>query len=70
MSKNINVKKSVGEVSSKYGYQPNKFDEDMKRHAEESKQLYEEFRNWMIEKDVDPIKFRLLFMEYYDEFIK
>ena len=68
--KDYKTTKNVGEVSSKYGYQPEKFEEDMKRHAEEAKQLYEDFRNWMIEKDVDPREFRWMFAQYYDEFIK
>ena len=35
--------RSVGEVSSKYGYQPEKFTEDIQRKAEESEKLYNEF---------------------------
>lgn len=65
----INTTRRVGEVSSKYGYQPDKFYEDLQRHAEESAKLYEDFRNWMIEKQVDPRDFRFCFMKYYEEFI-
>lgn len=66
----INVKRSVGEVSSKYGYQPEKFDEDIQRKALEAEALYSEFKEWMHTKNVDPRMFRLLFVSYYEEFIQ
>lgn len=62
--------RSVGEVSSKYGYQPEKFTEDIQRKAEESEKLYNEFKEWMKEKNIDPREFRLLFRAYYEEFIE
>lgn len=69
--KNKTIRSSrIGEPSSKYGYNPEKFNEDMQRHAEESEALYSEFRNWIIEKNVDPMKFRGLFRRYYKEFIE
>lgn len=62
--------KRVGEPSSKYGYRPEKFDEDIKRHKEETEKLYGDFVEWMKEKKVEPLKFRFLFMRYYEDFIK
>ena len=70
MDRKINVKKSVGEPSSKYGYQPEKFDEDIRRKAEEAETLYNEFIEWMKTKNVDPRIFRSMFMRYYEEFIE
>ena len=62
--------KSIGEPSSKYGYNPEKFNEDMQRHADEIEALYNDFKNWMIKKNVDPMKFRGLFRRYYEDFIE
>lgn len=70
MSRKISTTKHVGEVSSKYGYNPEKFDEDIQRHYEESERLYNEFKDWIREKKVDPRMFRVMFMRYYEEFIK
>ena len=62
--------KRVGDTSSKYGVHPEKFDEDIKRNKEETEKLYGEFIEWVREKKVNPLKFRGLFMKYYEEFIK
>lgn len=40
----------VGEVSSKYAYQPELFERDLKQHAAESEALWQDFRAWMIER--------------------
>ncbi len=65
-------KNGVGETSSKYGYSNGDelFEQDIKRHIEEYESLWEEFVTWMKSKDVVPMKFRYMFMRYYDEFIK
>lgn len=62
--------KRVGDTSSKYGLNPEKFDEDIKRNKEETEKLYCEFIEWIREKKIDPLKFRRLFMRYYEDFIK
>ena len=62
--------KSVGDTSSKYGLHPEKFEEDIKRNKEETEKLYSEFIEWVRDKKIDPLKFRNLFMRYYEDFIK
>lgn len=68
----ILTSRSVGEVSSKYGYSNggDLFERDLQRRYEESEVLYAEFKTWMNSKGVDPRKFRELFLRYYDEFIE
>lgn len=63
--------KSVGDPSSKYGYDKNgkQFEADIQNHIEESEKLYSDFKEWMKNKKVSPDKFRGLFRRYYDEFI-
>ena len=61
--------RSVGEVSSKYGYQPEKFVEDIQRSSERDVQLYAEFVAWMRERQVDPEAVRRMFISFYHEFI-
>lgn len=68
--KDYKTYKSVGEVSSKYGYNPDQFTEDIQKKAEESEALYKDFVEWMKEKNVDPMAFRRLFQCYYEEFIQ
>ena len=62
--------KRIGEVSSIYGYHPEKFEEDLKQKAEEYEKLYNEFVEWMKNKNVDPRRFRSMFAKYYEEFIQ
>ena len=59
----------VGEVSSKYGYQPELFERDLEQHAAESEALWQEFRAWMIERKINPERLRFLFLRLYEEFI-
>lgn len=68
----ILTSRSVGEVSSKYGYSNggDLFERDLQKHHEENEVLYAEFKMWMKSKDVDPRRFRELFLRYYDEFIE
>ena len=68
--KDYKTTRNVGEVSSKYGLQPEKFEEDIRRRKEESEQLYDEFKEWMKQKKVDPMQFRILFRHYFEEFIQ
>jgi len=62
--------KNIGDTSSKYGNCPEKFDNDIERHKEETEKLYTDFIEWIREKKIDPLKFRSLFMRYYEDFIK
>lgn len=68
----ILASRRVGEVSSKYGYSNggNLFERDLQKHHEENEDLYAEFKAWMRSKNVDPRRFRELFLRYYDEFIE
>lgn len=64
-------KNGIGEVSSKYGYDKDgsQFEKDIQEHLEQYESLYQEFVEWMKSKDVDPRKFRSMFVRYYDEFM-
>lgn len=66
----ITTARRVGEVSSKYGYQPELFERDLEQHATENEALWQEFRAWMIERKVDPEKLRFLFLRLWEEFLK
>ena len=59
-----------GDPSSAYGLNPDRFEQDVKRHHDENEALYRDFIEFIRKKNVDPIKFRKLFMRYYDDFIK
>lgn len=59
----------VGEVSSKYGYQPENFWRDLQLDQERAEARWQEFRAWMIERQVDPETLRYLFVRLYDEFL-
>lgn len=68
----ITKKGRIGEVSSKYGYDRygKQFEADIKAHIEKGEKLYKDFVEWMKTQDVDPRKFRYLFIRYYEEFIQ
>lgn len=66
----IATSRRVGEMSSKYAYDPDQFDRDMERHQKESEALYQEFRTWMMERQVDPEKLRYLFLRLRKEFLE
>lgn len=70
MKNNDKQIKMKRDLSSKYGANPNKFDEDIDKHKKESEQLYSDFIEFMRAKKVDARKFRALFMKYYEDFIK
>ena len=65
-------KNGVGEVSSKYGYDKDgtQFEADVQKRFEEYEALYKDFVAWMQSKNVDPRKFRNMFMQYYEEYLK
>lgn len=66
----IAVSRRVGEVSSKYGYQPELFERDLEQHAAESEALWQDFRAWMMDRQMDPEKMRYLFLRLREEFLK
>lgn len=65
----IQTTRHVGEPSSKYGYQPELFDRDLRKRTTESESIWKEFRAWMIERKVDPEKLRYLFLRLHEEFL-
>jgi hypothetical protein len=72
MARNLIIKSNrIGDPPSKYAYDVDgkQFEADIKRNAEETEILYREFVEFMKCKNVDPRKFRGLFMRYYEEFI-
>lgn len=68
----ITTSRRVGEVSSKYGYDPKgeQFERDIERHQQENEALYQEFRSWMIDRKVEPEKLRYLFLKLHEEFLE
>lgn len=64
--------RNVGELSSKYAYDKDgkQFEADIQRHIDDTEKLYQEFKEWIKSKNVDPDKFRRLFSRYYQEFIE
>lgn len=59
----------VGEVSSKYGYNPKQFDKDIEARKARSDALWAEFNRWMIERSVTPDEARRLFVRVYEEYL-
>lgn len=66
----ISTSNQIGEPSSKYGYQTELFEKDVERHQRESEALYQEFRGWMMERNVDLEKLRHLFLRLWEEFLR
>lgn len=64
--------RNVGDPSSKYAYDRDgkQFEADIQANHERNEALWKEFREWMISHEVDPRKFRYLFTQYYEEFVK
>ena len=62
----------VGEPSSKYGYPggDEQFERDIARKFEEAEALYQKFVNWMQEQEADPEIVRLMFVRFYEDYIK
>ena len=62
----------VGETSSKYGYPGGgeQFERDIAQKFEESEVLYQKFVNWMKEQEADPETVRLMFVRFYEDYIK
>lgn len=66
----IPTSRHVGEVSSKYGYQPDAFERDVERHAKEVEALWQDFRGWMMERKVTPNELRWMFLRLWEEFLE
>lgn len=64
--------KSVGDPSSKYGYDHNgsKFEADMQAHKERGEFLWNEFVGFMKSHDVRPEELRSMFTRYYEEYLE
>ena len=60
----------VGEVSSKYGYQPEQFDKDLEARKARADVLWADFNRWMIEHSVTPDEARGLFRRMFEEYLE
>lgn len=73
MSRRLEAKKGgIGEPSSKYGYDRTgeQFDADIQANNERMETLWNDFVEFMQFREVDPRKFRSLFVRYHEEFLK
>lgn len=60
----------VGEVSSKYGYCPEKFDKDLESRKARSDALWEDFQKWMKRHEITPDEARVLFRRLFEEYLE
>lgn len=60
---------NIGEVSSKYGLRPDLFEADVQAHAEEAEREWQDFKAWMMERQITPERLRSLFVRLYEEFL-
>lgn len=60
----------VGEVSSKYGYNPEQFDKDMEDRKASSDALWADFLEWMKLHGITPDEARGLFRRLFDEYLE
>lgn len=60
----------VGEVSSKYGYNPKQFDKDMEARKARSDALWADFQKWMKLHEITPDEARGLFRRLFEEYLK
>lgn len=60
----------VGEVSSKYGYNPQQFDKDLKARKARSDALWADFLEWMKQHSATPDEARGLFRRLYEEYLE
>lgn len=58
----------VGEVSSKYGYNPERFDKDMEAYKARSDALWADFIDWVIGKGLTPEDARGLLRRLLEEY--
>lgn len=64
--------RNVGELSSKYAYDPDgkQFEADIQAHIERSEFLWNEFVQFMKDHNVIPSELRSMFTRYYEEFLQ
>ena len=59
----------VGEVSSKYGYNPEQFDKDLEARKARSDALWADFLEWMKGHGITPDEARGLFRRMFEEYL-
>lgn len=59
----------VGEVSSKYGYNPEQFDKDLEARKTRSDALWADFLGWMKGHGITPDEARGLFRRMFEEYL-
>ena len=59
----------VGEVSSKYGYNPKQFDRDMEARKARSDAMWADFLGWMKLHKIMPEEARGLFRRMFEEYL-
>lgn len=62
-------KRKVGEVSSKYGYQPERFDLDMQRHKERMDSVWSDLIRFAKDRGLTPDDLRYLLIRLYEEYL-
>ena len=60
----------VGEVSSKYGYNPGQFDQDLEARKARSDALWEDFLGWVKEHGLTPDEARRLLLRLHEEYLE
>lgn len=60
----------VGEVSSKYGYNPEQFDKDLEERKARSDMLWNDFVHWLKLHEITPDDARGLFRRLYEEYLE
>lgn len=60
----------VGEVSSKYGYNPEQFNKDMEARKARSDALWADFLEWMKAHEITPDDARGLFRRLFEEYLE
>lgn len=60
----------IGEVSSKYGYNPGQFDQDLEARKARSDALWADFLGWMKLHGITPDEARGLFRRLFEEYLK
>ena len=58
------------EVSSKYGYNPGQFDQDLEARKARSDALWADFLGWMKGHEITPDEARVLFRRLFEEYLK
>ena len=60
----------IGEVSSKYGYNPGQFDQDLEARKARSDALWLYFQKWMKRHEITPDEARVLFRRLFEEYLE